>query len=329
MKRKTGGSVVANERLEALESSIVTKSTIGHLHTFSDIPGLTFALDARSLVGHTHVISDITSLQAALDAKEPTIAAGTAAQYYRGDESWQTLDKTATGLGNVDNTSDANKPVSTATQTALDGKSATGHGHTIANITSLQTTLDGKAALSHSHIIADITGLQDILDELPTLPILISEVTGLQTALDLKAPLISPTFTGTVTLPALQAVNGVTLSVLQGTSNFLRGDGSYAEPAGGPGGSPTWATVEKDLGTVPLMSGSFTITGLSGQTIGKPVIISQAVGPYTSKGTRADEAEMDGIVAKGVITASSAATCYWNSSTFVKGNVKFDYIISA
>ena len=30
--------------------------------------------------------------------------------------------KTQVGLGNVDNTSDVNKPISTATQTALDGK---------------------------------------------------------------------------------------------------------------------------------------------------------------------------------------------------------------
>lgn len=37
--------------------------------------------------------------------------------------------RTNLGLGNVDNTSDANKPVSTATQTALDGKSATTHNH--------------------------------------------------------------------------------------------------------------------------------------------------------------------------------------------------------
>jgi hypothetical protein len=34
--------------------------------------------------------------------------------------------KTTVGLGNADNTSDANKPVSTATQTALDGKAGTG-----------------------------------------------------------------------------------------------------------------------------------------------------------------------------------------------------------
>ncbi len=57
--------------------------------------------------------------------KENTIAAGTTTQYYRGDKSWQTLNKTAVGLANVDNTTDANKPISTATQTALDTKEAT------------------------------------------------------------------------------------------------------------------------------------------------------------------------------------------------------------
>jgi hypothetical protein len=63
-----------------------------------------------------------TATQTALNAKENTITAGTTAQYYRGDKTFQTLDKTAVGLGNVDNTSDLNKPISTATQTALDGK---------------------------------------------------------------------------------------------------------------------------------------------------------------------------------------------------------------
>ncbi|OGZ85855.1 MAG: hypothetical protein A2463_03175, partial [Candidatus Staskawiczbacteria bacterium RIFOXYC2_FULL_32_10] len=35
---------------------------------------------------------------------EPVISAGTTGQYYRGDKSWQTLDKTAVGLGSVENT---------------------------------------------------------------------------------------------------------------------------------------------------------------------------------------------------------------------------------
>ena len=55
----------------------------------------------------------------------PVLAGGSTTQYFRGDKSWQTLDKTAVGLANVDNTSDANKPVSTATQTALNAKAPT------------------------------------------------------------------------------------------------------------------------------------------------------------------------------------------------------------
>jgi hypothetical protein len=60
-----------------------------------------------------------------LSTKENTIAPGTTSQYWRGDKTWQTLNKVAVGLGNVDNTTDANKPVSTATQTALNLKENT------------------------------------------------------------------------------------------------------------------------------------------------------------------------------------------------------------
>lgn len=59
-----------------------------------------------------------TATQTALNLKENSIAAGTTSQYWRGDKTWQTLDKNAVGLGNVDNTSDVNKPVSTAQATA-------------------------------------------------------------------------------------------------------------------------------------------------------------------------------------------------------------------
>ena len=63
-----------------------------------------------------------TATQTALNGKEPTIAGGATTQYYRGDKTWQALNSTAVGLDNVDNTSDINKPVSSATQTALNLK---------------------------------------------------------------------------------------------------------------------------------------------------------------------------------------------------------------
>lgn len=81
-------------------------------------------LGQRAAASHTHIQGDISGLSAALSGKESTVAAGSTSQYYRGDKSWQTLDKSAVGLANVDNTADASKPVSTAQQTAINGRVA-------------------------------------------------------------------------------------------------------------------------------------------------------------------------------------------------------------
>lgn len=65
-----------------------------------------------------------TSGNLAWTDKEPALAAGTSAQYLRGDKSWQSLNKAAIGLTNVDNTADTAKPLSTAASSALDGKAS-------------------------------------------------------------------------------------------------------------------------------------------------------------------------------------------------------------
>jgi hypothetical protein len=49
-----------------------------------------------------------TATQTALNAKENTITAGTTSEYYRGDKTFQTLNKTAVGLGNVANVDTTN-----------------------------------------------------------------------------------------------------------------------------------------------------------------------------------------------------------------------------
>ena len=83
--------------------------------------------------------------------------------------------KTHVGLGNVDNTSDANKPVSTATQTALNGKLDTTHDFSITltgDVTGTGTVTNmGNVSFatvvgddSHNHTIANVDGLQDALD---------------------------------------------------------------------------------------------------------------------------------------------------------------------
>lgn len=58
-----------------------------------------------------------------------------------GDLVSATAARSNLGLGNVDNTADAAKPVSTATAAALAGKSATGHAHAIGDVTGLSAAL--------------------------------------------------------------------------------------------------------------------------------------------------------------------------------------------
>jgi hypothetical protein len=119
------------------------------------------------------------------------------------------IDKTMVGLGNVDNTTDAGKPVSTATQTALDLKLASATAaSTYAPIAS--PTFTGTV----SGVTKSMVGLGSV-DNTTDAAKPISTAT--QTALDLKlasataattyetitnvalkAPIASPTFTGTV-----------------------------------------------------------------------------------------------------------------------------------
>jgi arginine deiminase len=136
------------------------------------------------------------------------------------------LTKSTVGLGNLDNTSDVNKPVSTAQQTALNLKanlaSPTFTG-TVSGITksmvglgsvdntsdsgkpvstAQQTALDLKANLASPTFTGTVSGITKSMVGLGSVdntsdtgkPV----STAQQTALDLKANLASPTFTGTV-----------------------------------------------------------------------------------------------------------------------------------
>lgn len=65
--------------------------------------------------------------------------------------------KASIGLGNVDNTSDASKPISTAVQTALDGKAASSHAHSAADIS--DSTAAGRAILTAADAAAQRTAM--------------------------------------------------------------------------------------------------------------------------------------------------------------------------
>jgi hypothetical protein len=108
---------------------------------------------------------------------------------------------------------------------------------------------------------------------------------------------------------------------------FLADDHTWRSPGAA---SFVMTVVEKDLGAAPLYSGSFTITG-AGLTIGKPVLIQQAAGPYTGKGDRADEAEMDLVAVTAYVLDATTIQAYWTAQPFngpVAGNIKFQYVVS-
>jgi hypothetical protein len=135
-------------------------------------------LDGASLTTtELNYVDGVTSaIQTQLDTKAPLNA-----PTFTGTVSG--ISKSMVGLGNVDNTSDANKPVSTAQQTAIDLKANINSPTFTGTVSGINSTMVGLGSVNN-------TSDQDK-------PV----STATQTALDLKAPLASPTFSGTPSLP--------------------------------------------------------------------------------------------------------------------------------
>jgi hypothetical protein len=177
---------------------------------------------------HTHTQSDVTGLSTALSGKEPTITAGTTAQYWRGDKSWQTLDKAAVGLANVNNTSDANKPISTATQTALDLKAPLA-----------SPTFTGTVTLPGDPTNALHAATKQYVD-------------GVAAGLDVKASVLVAT-TADITLSGEQTIDNITTSasrVLVRAQSSAAQNGIYVSAAG------AWARAT-DMDAWAEVPGSF------------------------------------------------------------------------
>lgn len=142
-------------------------------------------------------------------------------------------------------------------------------------------------------------------------------------------------------LPGPAGPQGVTGLVGPFGPPGLDGD-EGAEGAMGPPGPPgttllALKTVEVNVqtalfssgGTQPKRHGGFLIVDAAATVTGAPVLVVQAVGPYTGKGTRRDEASMDMLTCIGFVFSSSIIVVYWTSQYHVKGNFKFTYQISS
>lgn len=120
-------------------------------------------------------------------ANAAVVSAGTAADT-KISTAVAALTKSSVGLSNVDNTADASKPVSTAQSSAI----ATAKAEAIADAT--------------AQVNALLTGAPEALNTLDELAAALGDdanfASTVTTNLALKAPLASPTFTGTVTVAA-------------------------------------------------------------------------------------------------------------------------------
>lgn len=178
-----------------LNTRIDSEVSILNIRINDEVADLNSRIDAEVLALETAFAADQASQSAALSA---ALTAHTSLT-----NNPHSVTKAQVGLGNADNTSDVDKPVSTAQQSAIDAAitaikgGVAAAGDTLAELYALITTHTGLTNNPHS-VTKSQVGLANA-DNTSDANKPISTAT--QTALDLKAPLASPSLTGTPLTP--------------------------------------------------------------------------------------------------------------------------------
>lgn len=257
----------------ALDAEAKADAAQAAAESYADSAISTHNTDTTNVHGIADTSLLATTANVATAKQEAIDLAAVASELYT-DAAILALDKTSVGLGNVDNTSDANKPVSTAQATAI----ATAKSEAIADATS-----------QINAVIASAPAALNTLDELAAaLNDDANFATTVTNSLAEKAPLASPTFTGTVTVsasgvaftdgtqtkegvpsrtPIIQKTAAYTLSSLSERDNLVEVNSSSAVTVT----IPTNASVAYPVGTsidiLQTGSGQVTIAGAAGVTV--------------------------------------------------------------
>ena len=157
----------------------------------------------------------------AINQREPSQAAGSAGHYWDGTKTWKPLNSAAVGLSLVNNTSDEDKPVSTAQQQALDTKvtSVAGKGLSTEDYSTAEKNKLADVAANATANSTD-AALRDRTTHTGSQAI--STVTGLQTALNGAAP-VNATLTDAAASSTLPATTSTALTaLLQTVRNCLK-----------------------------------------------------------------------------------------------------------
>lgn len=169
----TGAVTIPSGSINATTLSVtgVPVSVSGHTHSISDILDFDTSVDAKfdtNVVGGSGILLSFDSNTQTLSinalntgislSNTDSLPEGSSNLYFTalrasgaspvqsvaGKTGVITLSSSDVGLGNVDNTSDTNKPISLAVQSGLDLKAALSHTHTVLDIFELDSTLNGK-----------------------------------------------------------------------------------------------------------------------------------------------------------------------------------------
>ncbi len=269
-----------NSRFD-IDSTVATK-------TYADTAVSTHNSDTTDVHGIADTSLLATKSYADTAEADAIAAAGTAADT-KVSTAVAALTKSSVGLANVDNTSDANKPVSTAVQTALDLK------ETVANVAlkaplaspaltgvptaptaaaATNTTQVATTAYVRGEVAALVNSAGATLDTLGEIATALGNdanlSTTLTTAIGLKAPIDSPTFTGTVTIPAGASISGfapLASPTFTGTNNVaaLTASGLITASASGVAFTDGTQTKEGVVSRTPIIqkTASYTLSALS------------------------------------------------------------------
>lgn len=123
-------STAQKKKFDAIDTAIAGKSSTGHKHTKSDITDFPALGTASSKDVAATGNASSTQVVMGNDSRLTDARKASDVQAWAKAENKPSYTKLEVGLGNVDNTSDTNKPVSTAQQTAIDTAYANANKYT-------------------------------------------------------------------------------------------------------------------------------------------------------------------------------------------------------